>query len=441
MQRALSFDASPPLHVPLRFMLTAPLFALLATLVLLWAGPSALGSRWNGTVLALTHLFTIGVLANVMAGAMLQILPVATGTQALATQLTATVVHTLLNLGTLILAAAFLWVAPSLFGAAVLVLGLGLGWLAIAVIGGVWVHRKTALPGSPTILLALRLSLISLLATVVLGATLAGSMALALPLPRMLTDLHASWALLGWVGLLIIGISFQVIPMFQVTERYPRLITRWLALAIFIVLGLLTTNTLTSWANQQEAQWFIGTAALAGYMVYAGVTFDLLRGRKRPEPDTTTLFWRTALVSIALCFPIWLLHILRVGDFSVLLGVLFIVGFAWSAVNGMLYKILPFLFWYNTQRDLDVALPVVPKVKHFIPDALARPQVYAHRLAVALLALAAVLPATFTHLAALSLAVSIIWLMKNIWQGLSLYREAGREILAELARRAESQRA
>ena len=436
MQRALSFDASPRLHVPLRFMLTAPLFALLAAAVLLWAGPSALGSRWNGTVLALTHLFVIGVLANVMAGAMLQILPVATGTRALATPLTATAVHVLINLGTLILAGAFLFVTPSLFGMAVVLLGLGLGWLAVAVIGGIWAHRKTMLPGAPTIVLAVRLSLVSLLVTILLGATLAGSMAMALPLPRMLTDLHAGWGLLGWVGLLIIGISFQVIPMFQVTERYPRHITRWLALAIFIVLGILTANTLTTWTSQQEAQWFIGTAALAGYLVYAGVTFDLLRGRKRPAPDTTTLFWRTALVSVALCLPVWLAHIMRVGDFSVLLGVLFIAGFAWSAVNGMLYKILPFLLWYNTQRDLDVALPMVPKVKHFIPDDLARPQVHAHRVAVALLALAAIVPATFTHVAALALAVSVVWLMKNIWQGLALYTSAGKEIRAELTRRA-----
>lgn len=417
-------------------MVTAPLFALLAAAVLLWAGPAALGSRWNGAVLALTHLFAIGVLANVMAGAMLQILPVATGTRALATPLTATVVHALINLGTLALAAAFLLVAPTLFGVAVTLLGLGLGWLVVAVIGGIWAHRRAMLPGAPTILLAVRLSLISLLLTILLGGTLAGSMALALPLPRLLTDLHASWGLLGWVGLLIIGISFQVIPMFQVTERYPRSITRWLALSVFIILGVLTANTLVPWANQREAQWFIGTAALAGYLVYAGVTFDLLRGRKRPGPDTTTLFWRTALASVALCFPVWMLHILRVGDFSVLLGVLFIVGFAWSAVNGMLYKILPFLLWYNTQRNLDIALPVVPKVKHFIPDDLARPQVYAHRVAIALLCLAAVAPHLFTHVAAIALGVSVVWLLINMRQGLQLYRQAGKEIAAELARRA-----
>ncbi len=436
MQRRLSFDASPPLNVPLRFMLTAPLFACLAGLMLLWAGPAALVSRWNGTALALTHIFVIGVLANVMAGAMLQILPVATGTHALATRTTAGVVHVLVSVGALVLAAAFLFVMPHLFGVALALLAVGLGWLGVAALGGIWQHRKQALPGSPTILLAVRLSLVSLLATVLLGAALAGSMAMARPLPRTLTDLHASWGLLGWVGLLIIGISFQVIPMFQVTERYPRHVTRWLALSIFIVLGALTANTLMPWAGQYEATLLLGSAALAGYLVYAAVTFDLLRGRKRDEPDTTTLFWRTALASLALCVPAWLAHMLGVANLSILLGVLFIVGFAWSAVNGMLYKIVPFLLWFNTQRDLEVALPIVPKVKHFMPDEVVRPQVWAHRAAVVLLSLAAMWPTAFTHAGALALVVSTGWLMWHVWQALGLYRRAGREIAGELERRA-----
>src|SRR5690606_6819760 len=98
MQRALSFQQSPAPGVPLRFLLTAPLFVLLAALLLLGAGPSALASRWTGSALALTHLFTLGALANAMIGALMQILPVATGVSVLAPSVTARMVHGLLNL-------------------------------------------------------------------------------------------------------------------------------------------------------------------------------------------------------------------------------------------------------------------------------------------------------------------------------------------------------
>src|SRR5690625_960037 len=438
MQRALSFDASPPLTVPLRFLVTAPLFMLLAAAALFWAGPQALHSRWSGSVLALTHLAVIGGLANAMTGALLQILPVATGIRAVATQLTAWVVHGCISLGALLLAIAFWQVSPPLFSSALILLTIGLLWLTIAVLYGAWRDRAHATKGSPTILLAVRLAVIALAITVLFGITLAGSMALGRPLPRSLTNLHAAWGLLGWVGLLVMGISYQVIPMFQVTERYPDFITRWLALITFIILGVLTANTLLSWEGQREANWFIASALLAAYLVYAAVTFDLLRERKRPKPDTTTLFWRSALASLGLCLPIWLLHIVGVDDFSVLLGVLFIVGFAWSAVNGMLYKILPFLLWYNTQRDLMVALPAVPKVKQFLPDEQVRPQVYAHWLAIALLVLACLWPSWFSGLAAIAFAVSILWLMMHIRQGLRLYLRAQTDIAIALAQRHQS---
>lgn len=434
MQRALSFDSSPPLKAPLPFLISTVLFVLLAALVLLWSGPTTLDSRWNGNILALTHLFTIGVLANVMVGALIQILPVATNIKVLATTLTARVVHICISLGALLLAVAFLRVSTFLFGASAIILTIGFLWFAIACIGGMVRYKKQASKGSPAILLAVRLAVISLVITILFGLTLAGSMALALPLPRHLTDLHVGWGLLGWIGLLIAGISFQVIPMFQVTELFPKKITRWLALGIFIALGIITANSLYSWSAQQEASLFIALTILVGYLLYAATTFELLRKRKRPEPDTTTILWRMALICLMAIVPVWLLHIAQIADFSVLLGVLFIVGFAWSAVNGMLYKIIPFLLWYNTQRNLMVALRVVPKVRHFIPDSHARPQAYVHGVALLLLVMATIRPVWFTHAAAAALALSSAWLLVNILRALKLYLDAKQKIATELAK-------
>lgn len=433
MQRALSFKASPPLGAPLRFLVSAPLFALLAAMLMLWAGPVALASRWNGYALALTHLFTLGVLGNAMMGAMMQVMPVATGISVLAPRATAWLVHGLLSLGALALAAGFLWVDPRFFGAAAPMLVACLLWFVAATAGALWRDRKRASKGSREILSAIRLALVSLLFTALLGGALAGSMALALPLPRQLTDLHGAWGLLGWVGLLIVGIAFQVIPMFQVTELYPKPITRWLTLTIFVLLLGHMANALLPSAAQWEAGFVLAVALLACYLAFATASLQLLRHRKRPEPDTTTLFWRVSLGCLAAMLPVWLLHAARVADFSVLLGVLFIAGFAWSAVNGMLYKILPFLLWYHAQKDLTVALRVVPKVKEIIPDHSARPQFRIHLGAIILLLLASVQPGLFTHAAALALLLSTAWLCWTVLGALRLYTRARREIAAALA--------
>ncbi|HUH39751.1 MAG TPA: hypothetical protein VL024_02660, partial [Castellaniella sp.] len=77
MQRALAFDNTPALRVPLPFFLNVPIFALLAGVLVLWAGPQAFASHWGAATLALTHLFTLGILGSAMLGALMQILPVA----------------------------------------------------------------------------------------------------------------------------------------------------------------------------------------------------------------------------------------------------------------------------------------------------------------------------------------------------------------------------
>lgn len=434
MRRALSFDNSPPLSVPLRFFINAPIFTVLAGLLLLWAGPQALASRWSPYALALTHLLTLGVLASVMTGALIQILPVATGVSILAPRLTSAVVHALLTLGTLALAAAFLLMLPWLFHIALCLLALAFLGLLAACAGGFWKHRRLAEKGSEEILLAARLAIGALFITVVLGVVLAAGFAWKLPLPMvLLTDIHAAWGLLGWVGLLVMGIAYQVIPIFQATELYPRPVTQWLAPLCFSLLTFWTSAMLGYADGDHPAIRALAVLILAAYGVFAITTFYLLWTRKRPKADTTTLFWRTAMLSLASCVPVWLLQQVTGADYAVLLGVLFIVGFAWSSINGMLYKILPFLLWHNSQKNLAVALRVVPKVKNIIPDPVAARQFWAYLPALLLLAAASLWPMFFTHAAALAFTVSAAWLGWNIAGGLRLYVNAKKAIAQALA--------
>lgn len=416
MQRALSLNNSPAASVPLRFMFSTPLFVLVAALLLLWAGPIVFVSRWTPQALALTHLFTLGALAHAMAGAMMQILPVATNVHVLAPRLTATVVHAGLGLGTLALVAAFLVGTPWLYHAAVALLAVALLWLPTACLGGWWRHRKQVSKGSGEILAGVRFALASLMVTLVIGASLAGQLGASVAPARMFTDLHAVWGLLGWIGLLVIAMSFQLIPMFQVTELYPKTITRWLTPAILVLLLAHTVNAV-GWGSA-DIDIVVQLLLLTAYLVFAGETFYLIWTRKRPEPDATTLFWRTSMICLAACAPVWLVQQLTGNDLTILLGVLFIVGFAWTAVNGMLYKIIPFLTWFHCQRGLQVALPFIPKVREMIPDEKAKQQFVAHLLAMVLLIAASLQIPYAARAGALALIVSATWLLLHMLQAL-----------------------
>ena len=65
----LAYEDTPPLSAPLRFFLTAPVFGLIAGLVLLFDG-QLLASRWTPGALAVVHLFAAGFMLHVMLGAL-----------------------------------------------------------------------------------------------------------------------------------------------------------------------------------------------------------------------------------------------------------------------------------------------------------------------------------------------------------------------------------
>jgi hypothetical protein len=112
-----------------------------------------------------------------------------------------------------------------------------------------------------------------------------------------------------------------------------------------------------------------------------------------------------------------------------LLGILLIVGFAGAVINGMLYKIVPFLAWFHLQAHL-LGRAKVPHMKLLLPDAPVRRQGRAYLAALLLLLAATVYPPLFIYPAALALGVTGAWLGVNLWRVWRIYRRVLREGLA-----------
>lgn len=414
IQRVLDIERSPPAALSLRFFLTAPLFAVLAGAVLLWDGEAAFGSRWSPAVLAATHLLTLGVLTMVMCGALLQLLPVVAGAAIPRAALCARLMHGPLSAGTLLLALAFWRQAPLLFALATPPLVLSLAWLLAGCGAALWraapegVDRNRALPMTG----AVRTALLALAPTLVAGATMAAMLAWPRPAGlHTMADLHAMWGLLGWVGMLLIGVAWQVIPMFQVTPLYPASITRALGLLVPALLVAVTVAQVAGHALAAPLRALL----FGAFALFAIFTLLLLARRKRPAPDSTTLFWRLSMASLLACAPAWYAPLSETAR-PLLLGILFLLGFASSAIHGMLYKIVPFLLWHHWQEQ-GLGRPV-PGIRQVILDAHALAHFYCHLLAVTLLALAALWPAWLLRPAALALIAS------NLVLGLNLVRAA-----------------
>lgn len=413
----LSFEQAPPISVPLRFFLTAPLFGIAAGVLLLWIGDDVFASRWTPGALALTHLLTAGFMLHFMCGALLQLVPVAAGGNVYKPMLVAGVVHPSLVLAVILLVAAFLGVGPNLFFVAA---GLAIAALGPYVLAVGYALLTTQAQG-PTVL-ALRIALPGLALTIGLGATLAIALARGSSLPLIaVANLHALWGLGGWSLALLAGVSYLLVPMFQLTPAYPARLAKAIPVVLFLACTVAT-------GQLAQTSGLLATAGgVTGAIVastFALISLRLQRKRRRKAVDATFHFFRGAMVSLLLAAASWLTFQLlpALGNHprsSIWLGVLVIVGVFASAISGAVYKILPFLNWLHLQRDISTRGPA-PNMKQMISDKAIKHQLRLHFLALLLLLGAAILP-QLSRPAGLALAISFSALEWNLVCGVRSY--------------------
>lgn len=420
MQAVLSYDQSPPLGAPLRFFLTAPLFGILAGLLLLWSGPEALAARWTPAALALTHLITAGFMLQVMLGALMQILPVLFGAYMANPMRVATVVHAAITVGALFLVAAFLSFSPWLFKLAALFSGLG-----VACFVGSAAQALHGIASTNPTTQGLKLSLLGLSVTVILGMLLAVSLGWSLNLPLMLlADIHLGWGFLAWGMALLAAVGYVVVPMFQLTPAYPDWFTRRFSFSLLAVLVLWTIAEFSQWVFVST---LLGTTQVALVALFAGVTLSIQWRSKRAKFDASQHLWQFAMLSVLAACTVWLAaRTFPLFDgwvaWPVMCGVLLLFGGFMSVIVGMLYKIVPFLVWLHLQ-NLGQGRVMAPNMKKIISERAMIRQMLAHFASCALLLLAVLWPLWFVYPAGLALLVASGGLLRNLLSALSVHRE------------------
>jgi hypothetical protein len=314
-------------------------------------------------LLAATHSITLGVISMIMLGALQQVMPVVIGSSLPAPRVLAWLIQIPLVAGTLLLAGGFLWGRPQLFGAA---------WPALALAFAAFIGaalyslaRASAQNASKT---AIILSILALGGAVAIGILLLHGYGAGLSLNYAgLANAHISLALGGWVTLLIAGVSYQVVPMFQLTPQYSKWLTASMAPAIFSAL-LLQLSLLMVDAPQRWLE-FVADNLFWGFAISFSVATLLLQHRRRRRiPDTTLIFFRIGMLSL-LCVALIAIATEAVGNsdrLKIMAGLVFLLGFALSLILGMLYKIVPFLVWFHLFRG--GTFHSIPNMKEIIPE-------------------------------------------------------------------------
>lgn len=347
----LSLGNAPPFDVPARFIaLGGTALAAGCVLIAVWADRLVAPGGWaTPEALGITHVLALGFVTAVMAGVLYQMLPVILGARparAWGARLTwwCFVVSTAVFVATLISGHDDL--AP-IGGIALTVVVI---WITVH--AGSVMRRATRWSVTAAYLVA---ALVCLDAVAILGGVLAVSLRsgmvadpLTLLAPKILL------AVGGWLGLVLVGVSYQVVPLFNVSTVRPC----WSRQVLIL---LLTGLTLGVVALSVGAAPPLRAAALVPYVLgavlYGADVLRLTRSRGRPAGAGITPVGEAAA---ALVFVVASMAALPaaagVQPWAQVAVTSALLGWAPLAISANGARIIPFLAW--TRAGVPGAAPL-----------------------------------------------------------------------------------
>lgn len=371
MFNGISLDQAPPIKIPFRMILSAPLFGILGSILIFFLEASM--NRFTPQIVAIAHLFFVGFAGFIMIGAIYQMLPVVIGVIFKFQENISKIVFVFLSFGLLSFVYKLLY-DSNMAGLASSVLLFG-GFIFFVIFSLVSIGNKINSTASS---LGIFLAIFILGAVVSLGGYLlsSNSMQNLSTFYFKLLDLHIFLAFLGWAFLLILAISYQVVPMFWVTSTYPKWLTKGFAWLVLINIVIYTISTF-------REEYFLKIFSLFLFsflaLVFAYFTLKMLADRKRKRFDIVVLCWQISMSFLFFGTFMTIIDFFTEKDLQLQIAILLGFGFVLTLIFGMLYKIVPFLVWFhlNAKGVLDA-----PMMNEMINENIQKLQIGSHILGI-----------------------------------------------------------
>ncbi len=406
----LSMDQAPPIDAPFLFFLTVPFFGLLASTLLFFADERQLFALYTQEGVALVHLFTLGILSMVIMGAIQQMLPVLAGVSLPKPRVLARLLYAFMVSGILFFVLSYLLPQSMLFMPGIVLIA-----FSFVAFFGITLSRLRNVVAMTATIKAMRIAMVSGVIAALLGVVLAVEVVYPGSLDKtLLLGSHILFAFFGFALILVIGVSFQVIPMFYVAAAYKKFCRTYIAYLVFaaVVAGALLPLLGDSTKSVSTTVFLIFLTA------FSVATLKKLLQRRRAVSDVTLWFWYAGLVLLIVASVAWFLE----SQFTVGETFHVAVGFGGSVLfilSGMLYKIVPFLIWFHLNAR---GYFQIPTMREMIAVRVLKTHFYIALSAWVFMA-AAPWYALFLKLSGLLWGMSFFLMGLNFFKALSVYRK------------------
>jgi len=354
--RAVSSDFAPPLKLIAPFFKYGVIFYLLSMTALLFFSPVFTYAQMD--VAGWVHLFLLGFVMMIIFGAMAQLIPVVLEVGHAVVDVYY-IILPLLGIGASVMVYGF-WMMPSLLpygGLLVLVAMIIFALESIATLRKSQLRTLTV----KTVAWSNGYLLLGILTGFAIALGLAGELSVDV---EMMLKAHVYAVLGGYVVLTIIGFSLILIPMFSLAHGFEedhinrafKLVVSGVAVVFF---GALFGLELLMWLGY--------LVTLTGVVFYMMQIYIIAKLTVRKEWDIWAKSMVFAFGALGFAIVVGIVAFLTGKESFLHAAVWFlVVGFISSMITGHLYKIVPFLVWFERFAPL-VGKEKVPMLHEMYP--------------------------------------------------------------------------
>lgn len=358
--RAVSSDFAPPLKLISPFFRYGVLFYLLSMGALLFFSPDFVYAQMD--VAGWVHLFLLGFVMMIIFGAMAQLVPVVLEAGHAVVDVYY-IIFPLLGIGAGVMVAGF-WLLPAL---------LPYGGLMVLIAMIIFaVENFATLKKSTLDTLTVRTVKWSngyLLLGILTGFAIALGFVGALPVDvALMLKAHVYAVLGGYVMLTIIGLSLILIPMFSLAHGFEEL---WIERAFKLVVAGVAVVFFGAMVGVEGLIYLGYLLTIIGVLFYIYQIVIIAKLTVRKELDIWAKSMLFAFGSLIVSLVLGGIFFVR-GSESVLHAAVWflLLGFVAAMITGHLYKIVPFLVWFERFAPL-VGKEKVPMLHEMYPKEAA----------------------------------------------------------------------
>ena len=353
----ISQDFAPPFKLIAPFFILGSLFFLLSSFFIFSFSAADLNFL-NPKVLGFVHLFLLGFVMMTIFGAMAQLVPVVLEVGHFGVELFYAI-WPLLLIGAILMIFGFLF-SPALLPYGGVIVLVSMMIFVMEIFMTIFKVKKLTLVMS-SVLISNTFLFFGIIFGLLMALSYAGT--IDLNIAAFLKG-HVYLVLGGYISITIMGLSVVLVPMFTLSHGFSM---RPLEIAMYLMSLGVVTVVVASLLDITFLEYVGYLLSAVSMLFYFKLIYVIYSTRPRKENDVYAISLFFSYISMLVAIVFGLLYFLF--DSEVLLlasGWLLFYGFFAFLITGHIYKIIPFLVWFEKFSPL-VGKQKVPMLADMVP--------------------------------------------------------------------------